>query len=330
MDYNDRKAKLIQEAYSLYKDGKGLAYLEREIKRGIRWTAKNKNRNHFDRRLSDLKFHIDLADLLRKELYGWDDRLDFYQIPESEVRENSMAVGLLVKKTKNRTGPVVRSHFGSGSNYCKYLRYFWHPTVVNILATAFFVGPSTLFTASHTLNGFDPIWHDLSFIQGFALTNDLEVSSAANSLIEFDVDKNNIIHKGSGKKGTSEDYAILRTLKPGKNHIGFPKKPPSGLIGRNVYMLGHPLGLPLKYAFNSKIISVDDHIFKAEIDAYNFNSGSPLIDSDSHELLGIFVSGEKGTRNKRGCVELIPRYSTGTWSYQSGLTISSDMISKLP
>jgi hypothetical protein len=43
--------------------------------------------------------------------------------------------------------------------------------------------------------------------------------------------------------------------------------------GDEVYALGHPNGLPLKYSFGGEVISAADSIFVATLDTFSGNSG---------------------------------------------------------
>ena len=61
---------------------------------------------------------------------------------------------------------------------------------------------------------------------------------------------------------------------------------------QRVYMLGHPSGLPMKYAGPASVRRVDakGH-FVAGLDAFGGNSGSPVFDAASHRVVGILSGG---------------------------------------
>jgi V8-like Glu-specific endopeptidase len=58
-----------------------------------------------------------------------------------------------------------------------------------------------------------------------------------------------------------------------------------------VEMIGHPMGLPLKHSAGS-VLSVDKNRFTTDLDAFEGNSGSPVLSSDSHLVLGMLLQGE--------------------------------------
>ncbi|WAS90863.1 trypsin-like serine peptidase [Nannocystis punicea] len=71
---------------------------------------------------------------------------------------------------------------------------------------------------------------------------------------------------------------------------------------RPVHIAGHPLGLPRKLAGNAVVrdSSAADH-FKANLDAYGGNSGSPIFDSETHAIVGLLVSGQEDLMPSFGC-----------------------------
>ena len=73
-------------------------------------------------------------------------------------------------------------------------------------------------------------------------------------------------------------------------------------LSRPVHIVGHPLGLPRKLAGNAVVrdASAADH-FKANLDAYGGNSGSPIFDSETHAIVGMLVSGQEDLIASLGC-----------------------------
>jgi len=64
---------------------------------------------------------------------------------------------------------------------------------------------------------------------------------------------------------------------------------------KSLYTIGHPLGVTLKYTTNggaSKM--VNDIYFEANLDTYEGNSGSPVFDRKTHQVIGILTEGSSG------------------------------------
>jgi hypothetical protein len=60
-----------------------------------------------------------------------------------------------------------------------------------------------------------------------------------------------------------------------------------------VFMIGHPLGLPQVLTSIAKVIETSEvHFFKATLDSFEGNSGSPVFNARTLEVEGILVRGE--------------------------------------
>ncbi|VXA98214.1 Serine protease [Flavobacterium sp. 9AF] len=60
-----------------------------------------------------------------------------------------------------------------------------------------------------------------------------------------------------------------------------------------VYMIGHPTGLPLKVALNAFIEeNTNPFYFYTSLDSFQGNSGSPVFNFYTHKVIGVLVSGE--------------------------------------
>src|SRR5690606_9114881 len=74
--------------------------------------------------------------------------------------------------------------------------------------------------------------------------------------------------------------------------LKFRKSGTTGL-GAELVIIGHPLGLPLKIADSARVTSVEHNYFRANLDSYGGNSGSPVINIHTQEVEGILVRGEE-------------------------------------
>jgi len=62
--------------------------------------------------------------------------------------------------------------------------------------------------------------------------------------------------------------------------------------GQSVYVIGHPLGLPLKVAPGGSVEDISKAYFTAKLNVFSGNSGSPVFDSVTHEVIGIVAHGD--------------------------------------
>jgi V8-like Glu-specific endopeptidase len=64
--------------------------------------------------------------------------------------------------------------------------------------------------------------------------------------------------------------------------------------GEKLFLLGHPSGLPLKYASGGEVVdSRALHYFVSNVDSFQGNSGSPVINFETGVVEGILVRGKK-------------------------------------
>ena len=83
------------------------------------------------------------------------------------------------------------------------------------------------------------------------------------------------------------------------------KKSSSLKVRNEVYMIGHPSGIPKKIAVNASIIeNKHAQYFYTSLDSFQGNSGSPVFDFNSHKVIGILVSGELDYTFNGNCNEL--------------------------
>jgi len=62
----------------------------------------------------------------------------------------------------------------------------------------------------------------------------------------------------------------------------------------DVYVIGHPCGLPAKFADGATVRNNSNaDFFVANLDTYGGNSGSPVFNRTTHEVEGILVRGER-------------------------------------
>ncbi|NHA03491.1 trypsin-like peptidase domain-containing protein [Mucilaginibacter sp. HC2] len=64
-------------------------------------------------------------------------------------------------------------------------------------------------------------------------------------------------------------------------------------LSDQVYMIGHPYGLPKKVSANASIVANNElAFFYTSLDAFEGNSGSPVFDLNNNQVIGILVGGE--------------------------------------
>ncbi len=111
----------------------------------------------------------------------------------------------------------------------------------------------------------------------------------------------NYMHKNAREAYSQSDWAVVELDRPvpahdakkGTGHDpvklgrGFP------LEGQELYVIGHPSGIPVKFARNAFVRSSDlsKAFFQASLDTFAGNSGSPVFSCSTHQVEGILVRG---------------------------------------
>lgn len=90
------------------------------------------------------------------------------------------------------------------------------------------------------------------------------------------------------------DYAVIQLdRKTGREPLAFRKEGKIE-IEAPVVMIGHPMGLPMKFTANAIVWDQSDsEVFQANLDAFQGNSGSPVFNEQTGIVEGILVRGSK-------------------------------------
>lgn len=228
-------------------------------------------------------------------IYGSDDREFVSAKSSTKIKELSASIAMIVARDA-----VVKNIFSSklladlltdseGLNLCEDEKFATHHSVDS--CSGFLVGENLLATAGHC----------------FRDQNDCD-----NKLILFNVLAKNEVDRGHRlmnkniyecaevlssvlDSDSSEDYAIIRLKKKviGRKSL---KMRTAGTIRRSdeVFMIGHPLGLPQVVTNSASVNEISNtHYFKATLDSFEGNSGSPVFNSKTFEVEGILVRGEE-------------------------------------
>lgn len=94
------------------------------------------------------------------------------------------------------------------------------------------------------------------------------------------------------ERGTGLDYALIELKKEvkGRAPLKFRKEGEVSL-GEELVVIGHPSGLPTKIADGAQVRDINPYFFKANLDTFGGNSGSPVINVRTGEVEGILVRG---------------------------------------
>lgn len=221
-------------------------------------------------------------------IYGKDNRLDIYRISKKEILANADATVSLWNKTDlfqvkdSKSTILLTTPFGLGMYLCKD-EPFWNQ-VTGPHCSGFLVGEDIVVTAGHCIKTKEEMLQK-AFVFGFKMTNaSTPVNKVSVDNVYYPVEIiSRVLTSGA-------DYCVVRLDRKVKGVKPMVLAKENAKVGDSIYVLGHPSGLPLKYADDAKVISVTTTYFSASLDTYGGNSGSPVF-NNNHEVVGILVGG---------------------------------------
>jgi hypothetical protein len=235
------------------------------------------------------------ARVLFVTLYREDNRKEVRELTASgQLRAADATAAVFSGADIQHTGySRVRLHtqqYGLYLNLCPSERF--SDQECGARATAVLVAPKLVVTSAHVLEAAKGV-EDLHFVFGFRMRWD------GSTVTELQLPASEVhqAHKVLGMhldKTRGIDWAIVQLKEKVKGHrpVAIRRK---GRIAddRGIYVIGHPCGLPAKFADDARVRGNDqDGFFCADLDAYAQNSGSPVFDAESDVLEGILRGGE--------------------------------------
>jgi hypothetical protein len=237
-----------------------------------------------------------------KVVYGRDNRQSILNVKDEQIKRLSRSVGVMISKERFISGDLKHFLFEAYDlkktiKLCEKERFSQEYSLGD--CSGFLINSTHLLTAGHCVVSQDDCenkyWY---FNHTTPLQDNLKIESSklysCKRLIETYNDG-------------AKDYSLIQldrdTGLPGlkvNSQYAYTK-------GRKVFSLGYPLGFSLKYAPQAMIFSELTNFFISNLDVYHGNSGSPIFDQESLEVIGLLSSGSRDfkTNERKGCVETL-------------------------
>ena len=251
-----------------------------------------------------------------KAIYGVDSREE--TVRSQAPGEIARAVCVLFESDKLRATPgghrLLTREFGLAYTLCPGQPFADQPLLG--YGSGFLVAPDIVATAGHCVEGRDIT--ETIFMFDYTYEEGAIRDVRSQDSIYFGEEVLHCVLEPNGA-----DYALVRLdrrvegIQPLTVHAERPLK------GEGVYIVGHPVGLPKKYAGDAIVTDASpETYFVTNLDAFGGNSGSPVFDT-SHRVRGILVRGENDFIYAGDCriMATFPLYKGGehvchasTWS----------------
>ncbi|MEL6429581.1 MAG: protein-arginine deiminase family protein [Planctomycetota bacterium] len=235
--------------------------------------------------------------LRQKQVYGDDDRIEVHAADHEEQRKNARSVAAIfdVDDVVPTSGGLVSlppttfraAYAAKQTPLCSHEPFADQPAGAK--GTAFLVGPDLVATAAHCVE--PDALHRKRFVFGYVVD---PLDGARLRLPVDDIYAGIRIEERRFER-YGADWAVVRLDRVVEGRAALRLRA-SGRARKDapVYVIGHPIGLPMKVAGGATIRENDhDDYFVANLDTYGGSSGSPVFDAESHEVEGILVRGEQ-------------------------------------
>jgi V8-like Glu-specific endopeptidase len=234
-----------------------------------------------------------------KPIYGNDDRMDWGKIFDRKVKAAAAASVALIDRIafaeeesgKLRLRAFTLEELGKLCPNQRFLKQYSSAFCSGIL-----VGEDLVATAGHCIAEVAPTkgarrLSNIQFVFGYTANSQQDPGRALFDKREVFAARELV----GGKNQGDEDWALVRLDRPVPKETAAPvKKIRKTRIedGAPIFVVGYPIGLPLKYAPDAAVRSNESAIyFTANLDTFEGNSGSGVFSAVTQELVGILTGG---------------------------------------
>lgn len=225
-------------------------------------------------------------------VYGRDDRKDLYDVSDPVVLEAAQKVTLLASRENVRPMPngnfeLIGEVYGEDLNLCKSER-FWEQTRIGF-CTGTLIGPKIVLTAGHcVVTASDCADSRFLFDVAYWDTDRFQSEIPSSKVRKC----KRIIKRANKHSGV--DFAVIELDQPLFDRKPAYIKAHPEENPRSLFMMGHPLGLPMKYSGRATIHLHEKYNWRTNLDSSAGNSGSPVFDHQTGEFIGMLTAGELG------------------------------------
>nr|WP_321237568.1 serine protease [uncultured Psychroserpens sp.] len=246
-----------------------------------------------------------------KVIYGPDDRVDFYEEKDIFKKKNSFGVVALIRKydleeISNNSYSLSTIPFRDSQSLCASEKFGDQP--IGSFCSGFAIDKNIIITAGHCVESESDL-QSIRFLFDFKAIDAERINTQFGESLIFSGKR--IISRGLDNSGI--DYAIIEINEEIPSNRILKLNTTEKIRNKEqVYVIGHPVGLPLKIADGAFVRDNTNPLyFSANLDTYGGNSGSPVFNSNSHLVEGILVRGETDFIDRGGCNVSYPCPNTG-------------------
>jgi V8-like Glu-specific endopeptidase len=233
----------------------------------------------------------------QKVIYDRDDRKEVHQIlSDARLQRSADAVVTLFDASRvvplddGKTSKIVKKMYGTEYRLCEKEQFYTQPC--SAFCSGVLVAPDMIATAGHCVDtpGKTPPVKDIRFVFGYRMNADGTISLNVKN---EDVYTGTLVRRVYTDAGA--DWALVKLDRVVTGRAPVPIRRDSKVAdAEDIYVIGHPCGLPAKFADGAIVRkNSDSDFFVANLDTYGGNSGSPVFNRETHVVEGLLVRGER-------------------------------------
>lgn len=223
-----------------------------------------------------------------------DDLMDGYEITDEQINQNADCTAAICMKdclidANNEFSILKVKNYGETFNLCDIEPFSHQPVAAGWLCSGFLVKDDVIATAARCVS--EENVTDLRILFGYKMVDSVTpVTRFSNDNIYQGV---KIIPRVHRSGGNGPDWALVKLDRKVVGQTVARLSTGEISCDQAVYVIGHPLGLPMKYAAGVYVGDVDETSFMAILNIYSGNSGAPVFDLHTHEVIGMVIKDEK-------------------------------------
>lgn len=223
--------------------------------------------------------------------FDWEEGLDWYEIPDEQILQNCQCVAGVCPKDnltdlKNGFFSLKTKIYGETFNLGESEPFYHQPTSQGTMCSGFLVSGDMIVTSSPFINKGNI--KDTRFIFGYRMSGPMVPETRFPAADVYHGVE--IIHHEIGENRDGWTLVKLDRKVQGQTIARISDQ--EIFCDQPLYVIGHPLGLPLKCSSGASIVHVtSETYFSASLNIYSSNSGSPVFDLDTHEVIGMVTQG---------------------------------------